>query len=62
MNLDNVKYPWLLVKFKDNQAIEVVSGNASILPEIKLQKALPIMQRHLQETKRNARHNKEAGK
>ena len=54
MNQNKIKYPWMLIKFKEN-AMEIQGGNLARLNEGKLGQLLPLMQRELRLAKVNAR-------
>ena len=57
MNLDNVKYPWMLIKFKDNTEIEL--KNCERLPEGRLARIQQMLAQELHKAKMYARNKGE---
>lgn len=53
MNMDRVKYPWLVLKFKP-EGLEIKGGNVETMPQAKLSWMLPQLARFLQQAKGRA--------
>lgn len=58
MNLDNVKYPWMLIKFKEN-GTEILMKNAERLPEGRLGRIQQMLAMELHNHKKHARNKGE---
>lgn len=67
MNLKNIKYPWFLIKFKGDRAmeIEVTGGNLERLPEARIEmvprKALQVVRERKVEFQRELQHSRPTG-
>lgn len=57
MNLDNVKYPWMLIKFKDNT--EITLQNCHRLPDGRLGRIQQMLAQELHKHKNHARNRGE---
>lgn len=60
MNLDNVKYASILIKFKKNKAFEFELRNCESVTEVTLQKIIEPLRRKLREAKQTVIAAKDA--